>query len=101
MEITTVFSTNSWGSENSAMKQQFRPFGNLVVKNPPANAGDVDSLLGPGRSHMARATKPVGRSCWACAPGQEKPLRWEVPPCSWRAAPIHRNWRKPVSSNKD
>ena len=65
MEITTVFSTNSWGSENSAMKQQFRPFGNLVVKNPPANAGDVDSLPGPGRSHMARATKPVGRSCWA------------------------------------
>ena len=64
MEITTIFSTNSWGSENSAVKQQFRPFGGIVVKNPPANAGDVDSLPGPGRSHMARAAaKPVGHSC--------------------------------------
>ena len=25
---------------------------NLVVKNPPANAGDLGSSPGPGRSHM-------------------------------------------------
>ena len=26
--------------------------GGAVVKNPPANAGDVGSSPGPGRSHM-------------------------------------------------
>ena len=26
--------------------------GGAVVKNPPANAGDMDSSPGPGRSHM-------------------------------------------------
>ena len=30
--------------------QDFR--GGAVVKNPPANAGDMDSIPGPGRSHM-------------------------------------------------
>ena len=26
--------------------------GDTVVKKPPANAGDMDSSPGPGRSHM-------------------------------------------------
>ena len=26
--------------------------GGSVVRNPPANAGDTDSIPGPGRSHM-------------------------------------------------
>ena len=26
--------------------------GDPVVMNPPANAGDTGSILGPGRSHM-------------------------------------------------
>ena len=26
-----------------------------VVKNPPANAGDTCSILGPGRSHMPQS----------------------------------------------
>ena len=26
--------------------------GGVVVKNPPANAGDTGSIPGPGRSHM-------------------------------------------------
>ena len=26
--------------------------GGPVVKNPPANAGDMNSIPGPGRSHM-------------------------------------------------
>ena len=26
--------------------------GGLVVKNPPANIGDMGSIPGPGRSHM-------------------------------------------------
>ena len=33
-----------------------KPFGGFpggtVVKNPPANAGDMGSISGPGRSHM-------------------------------------------------
>ena len=31
--------------------------GGAVVKNPPANAGDMGSIPGPGRSHMPRSTK--------------------------------------------
>ena len=30
--------------------------GGAVVKNPPANAGDTDSIPGPGRSHMPWST---------------------------------------------
>ena len=26
--------------------------GGTVIKNPPANAGDMGSIPGPGRSHM-------------------------------------------------
>ena len=29
--------------------------GDAVVKNPPANAGDLGSSPGPGRSHMPRS----------------------------------------------
>ena len=29
--------------------------GGAVVKNPPANAGDMVSSPGPGRSHMPRS----------------------------------------------
>ena len=31
--------------------------GGTVVKNPPANAGDMGSSPGPGRSHMPRSNK--------------------------------------------
>ena len=33
--------------------------GGPLVKNLPANAGDTGSILGPGRYHMPRASKPV------------------------------------------
>ena len=33
--------------------------GSSVVKNLPTNAGDKGSILGPRRSHMPGATKPV------------------------------------------
>ena len=29
--------------------------GGTVVKNPPTNAGDTGSSLGPGRSHMPQS----------------------------------------------
>ena len=35
-------------------KTQDSPAG-TVVKNPPANAGDMGSIPGPGRSHMLRS----------------------------------------------
>ena len=38
-----------------------------MVKNPPVNAGDLGLILGPGRSHVLRATKPVHHNYWACA----------------------------------
>ena len=31
--------------------------GGAVVKNPPANAGDMGLSPGPGRSHMLRSNK--------------------------------------------
>ena len=30
--------------------------GGTVVGNPPANAGDTGSILGPGRSHMPQSS---------------------------------------------
>ena len=33
--------------------------GGSKVKNLPANAGDTDSIPGPGRIHMPGATGPV------------------------------------------
>ena len=33
--------------------------GGPVVKNLPANAGDLGSIPGPGRSHMLQGPKPM------------------------------------------
>ena len=60
--------------------------GNLVVKNPPADAGDMGQLLWPlVREDPVRhgATKPVHHNYWACspracAPQQKKPLQWKA-----------------------
>ena len=35
--------------------------GDIVDKNPPANAGDMGSIPGPGRFHMPQVN-------WACVP---------------------------------
>ena len=37
--------------------------GGLVVKNPPANAGDMGSISGLGRSPGERNDKPLQYSC--------------------------------------
>ena len=38
------------------LRSQFLGFpGGTVVKNPSANAGDMGSSPGPGRSHMPRS----------------------------------------------
>ena len=65
--------------------------GGLVVKNPPANAGDMDSSPGPGRSHMPRsnqahapqllspcATTTEAHMPRTHAPQQKNPLQWEA-----------------------
>ena len=42
------------------MKNTYWDFpGGTVVKNPPANTGDMGSIPGLGRSHMPRRSKPV------------------------------------------
>ena len=58
--------------------------GGAVVKNPPANAGDMCSIPGPGRSHMAtEQLSPCATTTEAHAPRahalqREKPPQWEA-----------------------
>ena len=52
-----------------SFKSQVQDFpGCSVVNNPPANAGNMSSIPGPGRSHTPRSNK-------AHEPQQEKPLK--------------------------
>ena len=87
-----------------------------MVKNPPANAGDMGSSPGPGGSRMprsnwarapqllslhSRARKPQLLSACATtteahvprarAPQQEKPPQWEAHAPQQRVAPALRN----------
>ena len=52
------------------MKGRSGALGGTVVKNPPANAGDMGSSPGPGRSHMPQSNK-------AHAPPLLKPVSLE------------------------
>ena len=38
--------------------------GGSVVKNPPANLGDIGSIPGSGRSSRRRNGNPLQYSCW-------------------------------------
>ena len=53
-----------------------------VVRNPPANAGDMGWIPGPGRLHTLGATKPMSYNYWAHTrartPQQELPLQQEA-----------------------
>ena len=61
--------------------------------NPPAKAGDMDSIPGLGGSHMLQDNQ-------ACVPQLEKPLHLETSPCflqlektcmqQWRPSQIDR-----------
>ena len=42
--ICKLYLNKAWGEDFP---------GGIVVKNPPANAGDMGSIPGPGRSHMS------------------------------------------------
>ena len=90
--------------------------GGTMVKNPPANAGDMGSIPGLGRSHMPRSNyarvpqllslcsraqephqlSPHATTTEACAPKawalqQVKPPQWEARAPQRRAAPALRN----------
>ena len=88
--------------------------GSSVDKNPPANAGDMDSTAGPGRfympcsnyAHGPQLLSPCATSTEAHAPGdwalqQEKPLQWEAQAPQQRIVPTGPNQRKLVRSNED
>ena len=92
-------------SDGSKMNEKFRDFpGGVVVKNPPANAGDMGLIPGPGRFHMPRsnyarapqllsphAATAEARAPRAHAPQQEKPPWWEAHAPQQRVAPGHHN----------
>ena len=64
------------GHGHRAAELSFKPSckdfpGGPVVKSPPANAGDVGSILGWGRFHRTQLLKPVHPR--ACASQQENP----------------------------
>ena len=47
---------NDLNTVHYSLESKNRDFpGGAVVKNPPANAGDMGSSPGPGRSHMPRS----------------------------------------------
>ena len=49
-----------------------------VIKNPPANAGDTDSIPDPGRFHMPGATKPMHPNYWVSALEPGSPNCWRL-----------------------
>ena len=73
-----------------------------VVKNPPANAGDMGSSPGPGRSHMPQSNWALTSQLLSlCSRAHEpqllKPARLEPTLCNKRS---HRN-EKPVHRNEE
>ena len=71
-----------------------------VVKNPPCNAGDMGSMLGPG-TKIPHASGQL--SLWGATPAvyalqrEANTMRSR----NWRVSPAHHNKRKPACSNKD
>ena len=74
--------------------------GGSVIKNPPLNAGNMDSIPDLGRfphaaeqrSQYVATTEPRSHNHWAhnsraCAPQREKPSQWEALTPQQRVAP--------------
>ena len=95
----------------------FRGFsGGTVVKNLPANAGDIDLIPAPGRSHMPPSKYPCAillRSCSrACEPQMWEPACREQccamreaagmrpEPCNRRVAPLIAARESPPAAMK-
>ena len=80
-----------WGKKEA---QDFP--GGTVVKNPPANAGDMGSSPSLGRFHMsrsnwARVPQLLSLRSRARALQQEKPPQWEAHKRQRRVAPARHN----------
>ena len=82
--------------------------GGAVVKNPPANAGDMGSSPGPGRSHMplsneARAPQLLSLRSRAREPQLLKPTHLEPMLHNKRShcneKPVHHNKVAPARRN--
>ena len=53
-DLTYMWNLNKQNTK--LIEKEIRDFpGGAVVKNPPANAGDMSSSPGPGRSHMSQS----------------------------------------------
>ena len=48
--------------------------GGAAVENPPANAGDMGSIPGPGRSHMPQSNKACAQLLSLCSIAREPQL---------------------------
>ena len=93
--------TETWHCFQLRLSMDFP--GGTVNKNPPANAGDMGSILSLGRFHMPRDNQArVPHSSWACAPGPALCNQWSCAVRSLRtavrAAPAHHDQRKPRSN---
>ena len=76
-----------------------------MVKNPPANAGDMDSIPGPGRSYMPwsnwiHVPQLLKSTPTASAPQQEKPLQWEAWISQLQKAYVQQ-WRPSVAKKQE
>ena len=90
-----------------------------MVKNPSANARDMGSIPGLGRSYvlqssLARAPQLLSPDSRAHeqellsmhtqephAPQQKKPLHWEAQAPQLENRPTHHNLRQPLCSNEE
>ena len=92
---------------------QWDLLGGTVDESPPANAGDMGLIPVPARFHnateqLSRCTATTEAVCcnnWSphlepvfCS---EKPPQREACAPPQRAAPAHRNWRKPAQGDED
>ena len=77
----------------SCLKNNFQDFpGGPVVKNPPANAGDMNSIPGLGKSHMPQLLR---HTCLEPVLNKRNHMR------SLCTMTKNSNQRKPVCSNED
>ena len=83
---------------SASLKNQLWGFpGGSVVKNPPANAGDVGLVPAQGRCTSRAATRPLHHSCRACA--QEPRARLQAKPSEEK--PTHRAWRAASTATRE
>ena len=76
-----------------------------MVKNSPANVGDMGSIAGLGRFHIpqsseAQAPQPLSKCPRDCAPQREEPPQGEAHALQPDGSPAGRNWRNARTATK-